>query len=104
MDEVAEVSANRNTIAEIVIALDELPPQRTIGAFDDSPTQRFEVGDGCVNGGLRITASVGGNRSWSAPSGQTQIRQAQDSLKLQPLQQLTALVVLQPAVGPLPTS
>ena len=48
MDKVAEVGANGNPAAEVVIALDQLPPQRAVGVFDESEAQRLQIGDAAL--------------------------------------------------------
>ena len=70
--------------------------------FDESQAQGFQIGEAALNRGLRIAASIGGNGSWSAPSGAMQNRQRQESLMLQSFEQQAALVVFHPAIGPLP--
>ncbi len=96
------MSANGHPTAEVVVALDELPPQRAVGVFDESQAQGFQISDAALNRRLRIAASICGHGSWSAPSGAMQIRQRQNTLTLQSFQQQAALVVFHPAIGPLP--
>ena len=54
------MSANRNTTAEVVVALDELAPQGALGVFDESQAQGFEIGEAALNRGLRIAARIAG--------------------------------------------
>ena len=102
MDEVTYVSTNGNTATEVVVALDELPPQRAVGVVDQGQAQGFQIGEAALNRRLRIAASIRRNGSWYAPTGAMQIRQGQDTLMVQSFQEQAALVILQPAVGPLP--
>src|SRR5512145_1731026 len=55
-----------------------------------------------MNRRLRIALSIGGNGSGSAPSRATKSRQPQQSLMLESFEQQAALVIFEPAIGPLP--
>ena len=59
------MSANGNTAAEVVIALEQLAPQGAVGIVDESQAQGFKIGEAALNRGLTIALSIGGNGSWS---------------------------------------
>src|SRR5512134_367844 len=100
---VAQVRAERHATSEIMIPFHLLAPPAALGwAFHQVQLQRLALAGGAYDG-LRFRASPGYvYPSRTSPAQVSHVGKLQEAFGLEPLQQVPALVVLQPSVGPCP--
>jgi len=105
LDEVAQVGAERNAIAQIMPAVDELLKGRTelaVGSLDELQRQGLELSDAAGDGRLRIALGGGDDSTRASGGGGAKLGKRNKAVSLKALEESSAFFVLQFAVGALP--